>query len=284
MIHEHVHHGGRVRRLADTRLSPGQAGLFNGWGLFTTVRIYDGVPFAFDRHWRRLAGDAARTHTPFDFTEQETLEALLDLVAANEVHDGTGRLYFPYSLGGPWHSNEDLPETDRLICTADLPPRPSAARLAIQPNGRHAAHPLAGTKVLAWLPNNWLLARARAAGFDETILLNERGEVSECTSANVFVVFDGTAFTPPLASGCLAGVTRDVLLEAGPAAGIAVVERTLRADEVLGADEVFITSTTREVLAVREIDGDPPSHPDPDGAVTAALARAFSEYVKRHVS
>jgi branched-chain amino acid aminotransferase len=97
--------------------------------------------------------------------------------------------------------------------------------------------------------------RAHNEGFDECVLLNERGSVAECTSANIFAAFGGTVATPPLSDGCLPGITREVLLECKMVGGIEVVERSLRPEDLYSADEVFITSTTRDLLHVSEIAG-----------------------------
>ncbi len=120
---------------------------------------------------------------------------------------------------------------------------------------RHAASPLAGVKTTSWLNNVWHLAEAQKAGWTEVILLNERGEVAECTSANIFCVKNGAVFTPPLSSGCLEGVTRSVLLEIAPGAGVSMSEKTLTLEDLYAADEVFITSTNRSLLGVSEISG-----------------------------
>jgi branched-chain amino acid aminotransferase len=263
--------------LREVRLSPGQAGLFNGWGLFTTIRIYGGQPFAFDRHWRRLRADAERTDTPFGFAAAEILEALQRVVIANGALESCGRLYFTYNTTGLWHSDEPFPTTDVLICTADVAAHHRPARLTVQPNGRHAAHPLAGTKVLAWLPNNWIAARARRAGFDEAVLLNERDEVSECTSANLFIVKEGVVETPPLSSGCLGGITREILIELGTVADFPVRESVLTMDDVHSADELFITSTSREVLPVSHVEDRRVALVD--GPATSSIALVLSDYI-----
>jgi branched-chain amino acid aminotransferase len=97
--------------------------------------------------------------------------------------------------------------------------------------------------------------RASRNGFDEAILLNEHGRVSECTSANIFAIYGNEVLTPPLSDGCLPGITREVLLGEVRVPGVRVVERGLTPEDLYLADEVCITSTTRDLLAVREIDG-----------------------------
>ena len=124
------------------------------------------------------------------------------------------------------------------------------------------------------------LEEAQAAGFDEVILLNERGQVAECTSANIFMAVGNQVFTPPLSSGCLPGITRELLLSDVRAQGFAVCEKEIEPAELEAADDVFITSTTRDLLPVREIDGRKIAA---RGNACAALKNAFSAYVQRYV-
>jgi len=126
-----------------------------------------------------------------------------------------------------------------------------SVKLGVIPHGRHAGNEFAGVKYTSWAQNLTWYERAHEQGLDEVVLLNERGEVSECTSANLFVAQGGKVFTPPLASGCLPGVTRAVLIEEIRG----VTEKTLMPEDLESAEEVFITSTTRELLPVVAIEG-----------------------------
>lgn len=255
MIHRLIFHNDRIVPTEEARLSPGQAGLMNGWGLFTTMRVFRGEPFAYERHWRRLEKDAGRIRLPFLFDAQKVRKNLSDLLAANQVVEGTARIYMIYNRVGFWQSGETLPEVDLILCTAGLPSHSSEARLGVAEHARHAASALAGVKTTAWLNNVWHLSEAQKLGWTEVILLNERAEVAECTSANIFCVKDGAVFTPPISSGCLEGVTRAVLLEIAPRAGVSMSEKTLTLEDMYAADEVFITSTNRTLLGVSEISG-----------------------------
>jgi branched-chain amino acid aminotransferase len=281
MIHRVVFHNQRLMPIEEVRLSPGQSGLMSGWGLFTTMRITEGIPFAFERHWKRLSRDAQKTHCPFPFAEQTVLGQLNEVLRANQVKEGCARIYAIYNQAGFWRSDENFPEVDLLICSAGLPPHREPVRLALREHGRHAASPLAGVKVTSWLNNVWNLDEAQKAGFDEVVLLNERGEVAECTAANIFCVREGRVLTPPLSSGCLEGVTRGVVLEIGAAAGVRVEERALRPEDLYSADGVFISSTNRGVIAVSEINGHRiATAPLP---VMQKLQDAFSAYVREYV-
>jgi branched-chain amino acid aminotransferase len=282
MIHRFVHHNGQVLPVEQARLSPGQAGLLSGWGLFTTLRVFHGETFAFERHWRRLEKDAGRTRLPFPFDPAQVRAALLDLIARNEVREGTARIYAIYNKIGFWQSSEPFPQVDLLLYTAGLPSYREPVRLCISEHARHAASPLAGVKVTSWLHNVWQLQGAQQRGFDEALLLNERGEVAECTTANIFCLREASIFTPPLSSGCLEGVTRSVLLEIAPQAGFPIVEQPLRLEDLYTANEVFVTSTNRSLLAVGEIEGHDFSLAP--GPVTQQLEAVFARYMEEYIA
>jgi branched-chain amino acid aminotransferase len=281
MIHRVVFHNGCMLPVEEVRLSPGQSGLMSGWGLFTTMRIIEGIPFAFERHWKRLSRDAQKTHCPFPFAEETVRGQLNEVLRANQVREGCARIYVIQNQGGFWRSDEDMPAADLLICSSDLPPHREQVRLALREHGRHAASPLAGVKVTSWLNNVWNLYEAQQGGYDEVVLLNERGEVAECTAANIFCVREGRVLTPPLSSGCLEGVTRGIVLEIGAGAGVPVEERTLRPEDLYSADGVFISSTNRGVIAVGEINGRKiATAPLP---MMQKLEKAFAAYVREYV-
>jgi len=282
LIHRHIFHNDRIIPIEQARLSPGQAGLLNGWGLFTTMRIFQGEAFAYERHWRRLEKDAARIRLPFPFDPAQVRRHLSELLAANQVAEGTARIYAIYNSVGFWQSDEPRPPVDLILCTAGLPAHAEQARLNVAAHGRHAASPLAGVKTTAWLTNVWHLAEAQKAGWTEVILLNERGEVAECTSANIFCVKDGAIFTPPLSSGCLEGVTRGVLIDIAPRAGLQIIERTLTPEDLYSSDEVFITSTNRTLLGVSEIAGH--KYSLVGGPLVQKLEGAFDTTMREYVA
>jgi branched-chain amino acid aminotransferase len=128
---------------------------------------------------------------------------------------------------------------------------------------------------LTWLES------AQSRGFDEAILLNERGEVAECTSANIFIANGSQVWTPPLSSGCLPGITREVLLGDIHLPGIKIGEKALMPADLEFADEVFITSTTRDLLPVLQIEEKKVGRSE---RARQVLQRAFSEFTKRYVA
>jgi len=282
VIHRYVFHNEELQPVEKTRWSPGQAGLICGWGLFTTIRIVRGEAFAYERHWRRLEKDSAVTRLPLVYTGARVRVHLQEVIRANQVEQGCARIYLIWNTVGGWKSDEKLPEVDLVITTADVPKYPEIVRLTVREHGRHAASPLAGVKTISWLNSVWASAEAQRAGFDEVVLLNERGEVSECTAANIFAVKGDKVLTPPLSSGCLEGVTRGVLMEIAADAGTSVVEQTLRLEDLYGADEVFVTSTNRNAIGVKEIAGHTIGN-GTTGPLTKRLEEVFEAYVHDYV-
>jgi len=282
VIHRYVFHNEELHPVEKTRWSPGQAGLICGWGIFTTVRIVRGEAFAYERHWRRLEKDSALTRMPMPYSGAKVRVQLQEVIRANQVKEGCARIYLVWNAAGPWKSDEKMPEVDLLITTADLPKYRDMVRLTVREHGRHAASALAGVKTISWLNSVWAAAEAQREGFDEVVLLNERGEVSECTSANIFAVRGEKVVTPPLSSGCLEGVTRGILMEIAGDAGTSVVEQTLRLEDLYGADEVMITSTNRNVIGVREIAGRMIAGGTP-GMIARKLEDAFDAYINEYV-
>jgi branched-chain amino acid aminotransferase len=282
VIHRYVLQNEELRPVEKTRWSPGQAGLICGWGLFTTVRIARGEAFAYERHWRRLEKDATLTRLPMPYSGARVRVMLQEVIRANEVKEGCARIYLVWNTVGGWRSDEKMPEVDLVITSAGLPHYPEITRLTVREHGRHAASPLAGVKTISWLNSVWAAAEAHREGFDEVVLLNERGEVSECTAANIFVAKAGKVITPPLSSGCLEGVTRGVLMEIAGEANTTMVEQTMRLDDLYSADEVFVTSTNRNVIGVKEIAG----HTIGDGTtgpITKKLDESFEAYINEYV-
>ena len=281
MIHPNIFHNESLLPIEKVRLSPGQAGLICGWGIFTTLRISRGEAFAYERHWRRLEKDANLTHLPMPYTAAKVRVHLHEVIRANNVTEGCARIYLVYNQVGFWRSEEQQPQVDLIIYSAPLPDYREPVRLGLRPHGRHAASPLAGVKSISWLNNVWAVAEAAKEGFDEVVMLNERGEVAECTSANIFAVKNSKVLTPPLNSGCLEGVTRGILMEIAPEAGVSVIEQALRPEDLYSADEVFISSTNRNLISVSEIAGK--KIPTP-GSVCERLNDLFDAYVADYVS
>ncbi len=253
----------------------------NGWGVFSTMRVFDGVLFAFDRHWARMKKDAALMRVPFPNSPDALRADLMKLVEANATPNATLRVCIVRNRGGLFEGEGITTDYDCIAFTTDIHKWGNDVTLAVQPNARHSACAFAGAKILSWSQNLTWLEMARERGFDEVILLNEHGSVSECTSANIFAATRSEVRTPPLSSGCLAGVTREILLAESRAAGIQVTEVDLSLEDLYTSDAVFITSTTRELLPVRSIEG---RNLSMDGQMRLRMQKAFAAYVDRYVA
>jgi branched-chain amino acid aminotransferase len=253
-MHRFLLHNDEIRDTGDQLLSPGQVGLMNGWGVFSTLRVQDGVLFAWERHWARMQRDAVRLRVPFPDHARDLERNLYRLIEKNDALNSTLRVVIVRNRGGMWEGPSER-TFDTIAFTAPLNDWGDAVKLGMLANARHAASEFAGTKYLSWSENLARYERAHEQGFDEVVLLNERGEVAECTSANIFVVEGERVWTPPLSSGCLPGVTRALLLEEIEVPGLAAAEKILFPKDLESADEVFITSTTRDLMPVASVEG-----------------------------
>ena len=281
MLHPFLLHNGDIRPSSEALLAAGQVGLLSGWGVFTTMRVVDGIPFAFERHWARMIRDAAALKVPMPSDSEAVRRNLLALVEANRASQATLRLVVVRNRGGLWEGPSTGRASDVIGLTAASKDWGSSVKLSYVPQGRHAANEFAGTKILSWAMNLTWIERAQARGFDEVILLNERGEVAECTSANIFIAQGNDVWTPPLNSGCLPGITREILIGETLVPGIHVRERTLAPCDLEQADEIFITSTTRNLLTVSQIEGRNVGRSD---RVRGALEAAFENFVNHYVT
>ena len=281
MLHRYIVHNDGIREASAQVLSAGQVGLLSGWGVFSTIRVIDGVPFAFERHWTRITRDAAAFHIALPGDAESVRGQLLKLIEANQAHHSTLRMVIVRNGGGMWEGPSTGRPSDLIALTADTKRWGASVKLSYVKDARHAACEFAGTKIISWAMNLTWLESAQARGFDEVILLNERGEVSECTSANIFVAKGNQVWTPPVSSGCLPGITREVLLGEVRVPGIGISEKTLLPADLESADEVFITSTTRNLLPVSRIETKSVKGPD---RVCNALEKAFEGFVERYVA
>lgn len=255
-IHSHILHNGEIREASEPLLMAGQVGLLSGWGVFSTLRVKDGALFAWERHWARMMRDARLLSVAMPPDEEEIERQMMRLIRANGRANCTLRLIVMRNGGGMWAGS--LPggrASDVIALTADSKDWGESVRLMVQPNARFAAGEFTGAKILSWSANLVWAERAQQQGFDEAILLNEHGRVAECTSANIFAVSGNDVFTPPVSDGCLPGITREVLMQELNVPGVRILERSLTIADLEAADEVCITSTTRDLLPVREIAG-----------------------------
>jgi branched-chain amino acid aminotransferase len=253
------------------RVSPADHGLLVGDGVFETLRCYSGVPFGLDDHLERLAAGARAIELapPARATLEDAAHAVIE---ANGLADARMRITLTSGPGPPGLVRANR-EPTVIVSAQPLSPWPATATAIVSRLRRDEASPLTGVKTISLVESVMALSEARAKGAAEAILLNHRGDVCEATTANVFVVHDGRVETPSLASGCLAGITRERALRLSGGAEAELPEEALRE-----ADEAFLTSSTREVQPLVELDGRPVGTGEP-GEVTCGLAEAYSKMV-----
>jgi branched-chain amino acid aminotransferase len=280
-IHRFVLHNGRIREADDPMLRPGQLGLLAGWGLFSTLRVMDGVLFAWEHHWARMSRDSALMNVPLPPDPEQVHQDLLKLIEANNASNATLRVVVVRNAGGMWEGAPTGRDSDLIAMTANSNPWGDSVKLVYQTGGRFAGSEFAHAKITSWGANLRFYEKAHEQGFDECILLNERGEITECTSANIFAVHGSEVFTAPVSAGCLPGVTREILLNEIRVPGVRISEKILRPEDLESADDVFITSTTRDLLGVAQIGTK--QLPERD-KVRAALLAAFRSYLTNYIA
>lgn len=264
---------------ADASINVLDHGVTVGEGAFETMRVVGGPDgrrhaFALTRHLRRLHGslDGLGLTVPYD---DATLRTAVGAVLDRNPDAGRLRLTVMGGAGPPGPARSASTPTV-VVAASPQPPWPAATAVATVPWRRNEHSPLAGVKCTSYAENVIVLAAARRRGAGEAVLANTAGELCEGTSTNVFVVVGGRLLTPPLSSGCLAGVTRELVVELTGAA-----EETLPLDILFTAEEVFLTSSTRNVQPVSAVDDT--AVPACPGAVTAAAAAAFADLAARDV-
>ncbi|MFJ6073159.1 aminotransferase class IV [Streptomyces sp. NPDC093065] len=250
------------------RVSVFDHGLTVGDGIFETVKAVDGRPFALTRHLERLTRSARGLGLP-DPDLDEVRRACAAVVEANPM--ALGRLRITYTGGhGPLGSDRGEHGTTLVVALGETARRPDSTAVITVPWTRNERGALTGLKTTSYAENVVALARARERGATEALFGNTVGQLCEGTGSNVFVVLDGEIHTPPVASGCLAGITRALAVEWTGAR-----ETDLPLDVLDRADEVFLTSTLRDVQAVRRVDDR--ELPGAPGPVTAKAMRVFEE-------
>ncbi|MDQ1288505.1 MAG: branched-chain amino acid aminotransferase [Actinomycetota bacterium] len=247
---------GKVLPADDAMITVMDHGFTVGDGVFETCKVVGGEVFALGRHLGRLARSAAvlRLVCP---AEQALRTAVVDLMdAAGPVDLGRLRLTL---TGGPGPLGSGRDEADPTLILAVSPSSPWPERIAVVtvPWTRNECSAVAGAKTTSYAENVVALAEAHDRGAHEALLTNTRGLVCEGTGSNVFVERDGVLVTPPLRSGCLAGITRELFLEWAAADGLPVTEDDVTPRELAQAPEVLLTSSTRDVQHVAELDGAP---------------------------
>ena len=252
---------GKFYSEANAKISVFDHGLLYGDGIFEGIRFYNGRVFRLEEHLERLWDSARSICLEIPTSMHEMTEALLETIRRNELRDGYIRLLVTRGIGnlGLNPAQCKRPTVIIIASTITLYAREiyqkglTVVTCATRRTNPSALNP--AVKSLNYLNNVMARIEANLAGADEALMLNDAGNVAECTADNVFVVKRGQIFTPPIAAGALRGITRLVVFEIAAELGIKVTETDITRHDVFIADECFLTGTAAEIIPVIKADG-----------------------------
>jgi len=258
------------------RVAPVSSAMLYGRGVFTTLAIYNSQPFLWSKHWQRLTTHAKKLDVDFTGCNEKNVgDALHKLIAVNQVRDGRARVIMLARSGRDiWKMRAPgTKKTDLLIMTGE-PQKlaPNGLSLAVSPYRANTVSPLAGIKSLNYLDHVLSWEEAQSRDFDEAVVLNERGEIVSATTANLFWARNGTLHTPALSTGALAGITRECVIELAHQHFMPLLEGNYEMNDLIDADEIFLTSSSLGVAPVTTFDFRRYSL---EGSLTKTIAQAF---------
>ncbi len=283
-----IYIGGKYYEKADAKISVYDHGLLYGDGVFEGIRSYSGHVFRLEQHIDRLYDSAKAIHLVIPMTKVAMCQAVIDTLQLNNLSDAYIRLVVTRGAGSLGLDPRKTTDPQIIIITDSISLYPSELYehgLKIITAGTMRNHPSAlNPKIKSLNYLNSILAKIEAtnAGCLEAMMLNHKGELSECTGDNIFVVRKGELHTPSIDAGILDGITRDAVIELARSGGIQVFERTMDRHDVYTADECFLTGTAAEVIPVVEADARPIGNGKP-GTITKELSRRFHMLVRNQL-
>ena len=287
LIERIIYYKGEFLKESELRLSPYNRGLQFGDGVFETMRVYSGRVFRLESHINRLLKglDVLQIENKLDapviknavktlIDENDLTDASLKITAFREECPGLDPV--PGSKACFLMTLSPFDHERKKYCEKGI----STGIVTIR---RNLSSPHVFIKSLNYLENMLGRRQAHDRGFDEAVFLNDLETVAEGSISNIFIFKDSVLFTPPINAGILNGITRDVVFEIAEENGILCCEKSMKADDILKADEAFMTNSLMEIMPLREIDGHRIGDKCP-GAVTADLMKRFSGKVDKEVS
>jgi branched-chain amino acid aminotransferase len=290
-VAEIIYLNGQLIPRSKAELSPFDHGFLYGYGLFETMRAYNGHIFRLDRHLTRLRRSAQSlglTHSVIASEAKQSLEAACTkTLEANKLKDARLRLTVSAGEGDMTPDLGTCSSPTVLITAQNLVPLPpekyeSGFKAMLSPLRRNSQSPLSRLKSTCYMENVLARTAARAAGCDEAIFLNEQGYLTEGSTTNVFLVSRGELITPCLESGVLPGVTRDAVLEIARTSNIKATERWVQLNELIEAQEAFVTNSILELMPLVSVEGRTISSGKP-GKLTGDLLFAYRKLVDEAV-
>ena len=242
----HFYVNGSVVPVADAKVSVLDHGFTVADGVFETLKVHQGQAFAIELHNERLAHSAAGLGIACPPSEQ-VRQAITDVLAANPYCE-LGRIRVTVSSGiGPLGSDRSPGDPTLVVTLASQNPWPETTSALVVKWIKNERSALVGLKTVSYAENVIALEHAHTQGFSEALFFDSTGHLSEGTGSNIFIVRDGVLLTPSPESGLLKGITRNLVIRIAERLGLQFKEGPLTIDDLRGADEAFLTSSTRDV-------------------------------------
>src|ERR1700757_2199175 len=276
---------GKFYAEADAKVSVFDHGLLYGDGIFEGIRFYNGRVFRLEEHLERLWNSARSICLDIPMTRQEMTKALLETIRQNHLRDGYVRLVVTRGVGNLGLNPEQCKNPSVIIIVATIALyhedfyRKGLSIVTVATRRSNPASLNPAVKSLNYLNNVMARIEANLASADEALMLNDAGNVAECTADNVFIIKHGQIFTPPITAGALRGITRSVVFDIGEEFDLKVVEADFTRHDIFVADECFLTGTAAEIVPVVKADGRLIGTGKP-GPITARIIARFREMTR----
>src|SRR5213596_2400833 len=276
---------GKFYSEANAKISVFDHGLLYGDGIFEGIRFYNGRVFRLEEHLYRLWDSARSICLEIPMTMRDMTEAVLETIRQNHLRDGYIRLLVTRGTGNLGLNPMQCKSPSVIIIAATIAlyhedfyrKGLSIVTCATRRSNPAALNP--AVKSLNYLNNVMARIEANLAGADEALMLNDAGNVAECTADNVFIIKRGQIFTPPITAGALRGITRSIVFEIAAELGIKIMETDITRHDVFIADECFLTGTAAEIIPVIKADGRVIGNGKP-GPITARTIARFREMTR----
>ena len=261
-------------------------GLLYGDGVFEGIRLYDGCVFKLNEHLERLEYSAKAILLELPMDRLQLMDAVCDTCRANNLSNGYIRLVVTRGVGHLGLTPDGCGPPSVIIIADDIQLYPenlyeNGLKIISVPTRRINASALPpAIKSLNYLNNILAKIEAKKVGFQEALMLNDKGEIAECTGDNVFVLSKGVLFTPPLDAGSLRGITRAAVMDIASELSIPCREQALTRYDLWTAEECFLTGTAAEVIPCVEVDHREVGNGQP-GVMTQRFIAKFRENVRQ---
>src|SRR6266550_8011033 len=276
---------GKFYAEGEAKVSVFDHGLLYGDGIFEGIRFYNGRVFRLEEHLELLWASAHSICLEVPMTRQQMTEALLDTIRKNDLHDGYIRLVITRGVGNLGLNPEQCKNPSVIIIAATIALyhedfyRKGLSIVTVATRRSNPASLNPAVKSLNYLNNVMARIEANLAHADEALMLNEAGNVAECTADNVFIIKDSQIFTPPITAGALRGITRSVVFDIAGEFDLEVTEADFTRHDIFVANECFLTGTAAEIVPVVKADGRLIGNGKP-GPITPRIIARFREMTR----